>query len=302
MTDRDDGSQPIGPLAPSVSGGRGRGPTLPLWCWQAVTIGYLAMLHIAFAVGVMRGATAADWLLLAAMFTAMSFGCAVGLHRYFSHRSFKTSRPFQFVMALVASAAFGDPITFSARHRRHHAESDTEQDVHSPQQGWWYCWFGTLLDYDLDEGKMRKLVPDLFAVPELSVLHRFFFVPGLLTVAATLWLGGFQTFAIGYCGACLLVVHTVSAVNYFGHLRGTRPYQTADRSTNHPLVALISLGEGWHNNHHFYPAACRAGFQWWEIDIFYYEIKLLSWLGVVWDLNEVPERVRNRRTEEGRVI
>jgi stearoyl-CoA desaturase (delta-9 desaturase) len=303
MIDRPDGSQPFGKHALSLSGGgRRRGLTLPLWFWQAVTIGYLAVLHIAFAAGVLAGPTPSDWLLALALFAAISFGCTVGLHRYFSHRSFKTSRPFQFLMALLAGAAFGDPIAFSARHRRHHAQSDTEHDVHSPSQGWWHCWFGTLLDYGLDASELQKLVPDLLAVPELRWLHRFFFIPGVLTIAATLWLGGFHAFAIGYCGACLLVVHAGSAVNYFCHLHGTRRFDTADRSTNHPLLALVSLGEGWHNNHHYYPAACRAGFEWWEIDILYYEIKLLSWLGIVWELNEVPERIRNRRKEEGTLI
>jgi stearoyl-CoA desaturase (delta-9 desaturase) len=265
---------------------------MPTWFWRTVTVGYLAMLHIAFAIGVWRGPDTADWWLMAATFAAISFGCTVGLHRYFAHRSFSTSRPFQFVMAFLAGAAFGDAIAFSARHRIHHAESDTTDDVHSPNQGWLYCWFGTLLDYRLDEADVHKLVPDLIAIPEIRMLHRFFFIPGVVTIAATMWLGGFSAFAIGYCGACLLIVHAGSAVNYFGHTHGSRPYDTADRSTNHPVLALISLGEGWHNNHHFYPAACRAGFQWWEVDILYYEIKILSWVGVVWDLNEVPERVR----------
>jgi stearoyl-CoA desaturase (delta-9 desaturase) len=261
--------------------------------WQAVTAGYLIMLHGAFAIGVWRGPSAADWRLMAAMFAAISFGCTVGLHRFFAHRSFRTSRPFQFLMALLAGAAFGDPVAFSARHRIHHAESDTDHDVHSPNQGWLSCWFGALLDYRLTETETNRLVPDLLGMPEIRLLHSYFFVPGVVTIATTMWLGGFMAFAIGYCGACLLIVHAGSAVNYFGHMWGSRPYDNADRSANHALLALISLGEGWHNNHHYYPAACRAGFQWWEVDILYYELKVLSWVGLVWDLNEVPERVRS---------
>jgi stearoyl-CoA desaturase (delta-9 desaturase) len=260
--------------------------------WPTVTAAYLTMLHSVFAIGVLRHPVARDWWLMAAAFALMSFGCAVGLHRYFAHRSFRTSRAFQLVMAVLAGAVFGDAVAFSARHRIHHAKSDTEHDVHSPNQGWFYCWLGTLLDYGVDDDQIRKTVPDLLAVPELRWLHRWFFVPGLATIAGTMWLGGFTTFAVAYCGASLLVVHAVSAVNYFGHKSGSRPYQTADRSTNHALLALVSLGEGWHNNHHYYPAACRAGFQWWEIDISYYELKILSWFGLVWDLHEVPERVR----------
>lgn len=266
--------------------------TLPSAFWKAATIGYVAVLHAAFAIGVARHPSAADWKLMAIAFALMSFGCTAGLHRYFAHRSFRTSRAFQLVMALLAAAAFGDPVAFSARHRIHHAKSDTEHDVHSPTQGWFQCWFGTLFDYRLDQEQVLKLVPDLIAVPELRWLHRWFFLPGVATGAAVGWLGGFMAFAIGYCGACLLIIHAGSAVNYFGHKIGSRSYATADRSMNHPLLALISLGEGWHNNHHYYPAACRAGFQWWEVDIVYYEIRVLSWLGLVWDLHEVPERVR----------
>ena len=265
---------------------------LPIQFWKAATIGYLTTLHCVFAIGLVRGPRATDWWLMAAAFAVMSFGCTVGLHRYFAHRSFSTSRTFQLVMALLAGAAFGDAVAFSARHRIHHAKSDTHHDVHSPNQGWLRCWFGSLLDYRLDEAQVRKLVPDLIAVPELRWLHHWFFVPGLATAGAVAWLGGFMTFAIAYCGASLVIVHAGSAVNYFGHKIGARPYDTADRSTNHPLLALLSLGEGWHNNHHHYPAACRAGFQWWEVDILYYELRILSWLGVVWDLHEVPERVR----------
>jgi stearoyl-CoA desaturase (delta-9 desaturase) len=265
---------------------------LPRRFWQAVTAAYLTLIHVAPIVALVRGTAARDWALLAVMFAVVSFGCTVGLHRYFSHRSFQTTRTFQFIMALAAGAAFGDPVAFSARHRLHHAHSDTADDVHSPRQGLLFCWFGTLLDYRLSEDDVRRLVPDLVADPEIRLLHRFFFVPGVLVMAGTLLFGGVSAFAIGYCGACLAVVHAGAAVNYFGHTRGTRRYATADRSTNHPLLALVSLGEGWHNNHHYYPAACRAGFQWWEIDILYYEIKVLSWLGVVWDLNEVPDRVR----------
>ena len=274
------------------------GLRLPRQFWQAVTAAYLALIHVAPVVAIVRGTSARDWILLVVMFAVISFGCTVGLHRYFSHRSFKTSRTFQFIMALAAGAAFGDPVAFSARHRVHHAHSDTDDDVHSPGQGILYCWFGTLFDYRLDEADVRRLVPDLIADPEIRWLHRFFFVPGLLVIGGTWLLGGFSAFAIGYCIACLAVVHAGSAVNYFGHTRGTRRYATGDRSTNHPLLALISLGEGWHNNHHYYPAACRAGFQWWEIDILYYQIKVLSWTGLVWDLREVPERVRRERRRQ----
>jgi stearoyl-CoA desaturase (delta-9 desaturase) len=259
--------------------------------WQTVTCAFLVLIHAAPPAAILAGANARDWLALAVVYPVLAFGCTAGLHRYFAHRSFETSRPFQFAMALAAAAAFGDPIAFTARHRLHHARSDTERDVHGPHQGILRCWFGTLLDFSLTEREMFRLAPDLASRPELRWLHRYFVVPGIATAAAIWAVGGFSMFAIAYCGACLAIVHAGSAVNYFGHGAGTRRYDTPDRSSNHALVALVSLGEGWHNNHHHYPAACRAGFLWWEVDPLYYAIKLLSWMRIVWNLHEVPDRV-----------
>jgi stearoyl-CoA desaturase (delta-9 desaturase) len=264
--------------------------------WRTVTGGYLTLLHVAPVAALVRGTHPRDWIALAVIYVVVSLGCTVGLHRYFAHRSFQTTRTFQLAMGLMAAIAFGDPIAFSARHRIHHAKSDTDGDVHSPRQGILYCWLGTLFDYGLSEAEMLRLVPDLAEHAEIRWLHRLFFVPGTIVMCATWILGGFGVFAIGYCGACLAVVHAGSAVNYFGHKRWTRRYDTPDNSANNPLLALISLGEGWHNNHHYYPGACRAGFRWWEVDVLYYEIKLLSWLGIVWDLKEVPDRVRRDMT------
>jgi len=250
------------------------------------------LIHAAPILALARGTSSRDWLVLAFTYPVLSFGCAAGLHRYFAHRSFQTSRTFQFLMGIMAAAAFGDPMAFAARHRLHHALSDTDRDVHSPNQGFLYCWFGTLFDYSLTESEVRRLVPDIAGYPEMVWLHRLFVVPGVLT-GLTIWmLGGFSAFAIGYCGACLLIVNIGSAVNYFGHKRWTRRYDTSDNSANNPLVAILSLGEGWHNNHHHYPAACHAGFFWWEIDVLYYEIRLLAWVGLVWDLKMVPTRAR----------
>jgi stearoyl-CoA desaturase (delta-9 desaturase) len=271
--------------------------------WRIVTGCFLTLIHAAPILALARGTSSKDWLVLAVSFPVLSFACAAGLHRYFAHRSFQTSRAFQFLMGLTAAAAFGDPMAFAARHRLHHALSDTDRDVHSPNQGFLYCWFGTLLDYGVSENELRRLVPDIAVYPEMVWLHRLFFVPGVLAGLAIWVLGGFGAFAIGYCGACLLIVNIGSAVNYFGHKRWTRRYDTSDNSANNPLVAILSLGEGWHNNHHHYPAACHAGFFWWEIDILYYEIRLLAWLGLVWDLKMVPTRARRellRLSKNGR--
>lgn len=269
--------------------------TVPAWFWAMVTAAFLALVHGAPLVALARGTSRADWIAFAIGYVVVAFGSIAGLHRYFAHGSFKTSRPFQFLIALMACVPFGDPIAFTARHRLHHRAADTDDDVHSPAQGWLYCWFGTLLDYRLDEARMFQLAPDLAARPELRWLHRWFFLPGVAAVAVAWSVGGFSMFATGYCLPTLLVVNIASAVNYFGHRGCPRHYATRDRSSNSFVLAVVSLGEGWHNNHHYYPAACRAGFAWWEIDVMYYAIRALSWTGLVWDLNEVPEHVLLRR-------
>src|SRR5262249_32903126 len=172
------------------------------------------LVHVAPIVALVRGTELRDWIALAALYPVLSFGCGAGLHRYFAHRSFQTSRVFQFFIGLMGAAAFGDPIAFTARHRLHHAGSDTSRDVHSPKQGFLFCWFGTFLDYSLSEAEMTRLAPDLAVYPEIRWLHRFMLVPGTLVVVATWAIGGFGAFAIGYFGAWLATVHAGSAVNY----------------------------------------------------------------------------------------
>ncbi len=253
--------------------------------------GLLAM-HMAPPIALVLGPTTRDWIGFGIMFAIVSFGLTAGFHRYYAHRSFRTSRFFQFVLGLMGALAFGDPVAFSARHRAHHRYSDSDQDIHSPTQGFWKCWLGTLVDYSADEADQLRGVPDLAKYPEVMWLHHYFFVPGFVAVFVAFALGGFTMLAISYCLACVMVIHTACAVNYFCHIGWPRRFRTTDRSANNPLIALISLGEGWHNNHHYYPHACRAGFRWWEIDVLYYQIKLLSWCGVVWDLHEVSDRVR----------
>ena len=258
----------------------------------SATAAFLLLIHMAPVVAVLHGTRPADWVAFAITYAVVSFGAVGGLHRYFAHRSFRTSRVFQFIIALAACTTAGDPIAFTARHRLHHRLADREGDVHAPHQGWFRCWFGTLLDYGMTEEEMVRLAPDVAAWPELRALHRWFFVPAAAAATLAALAGGFTMFAIGYCLPVALIVNFGSAVNYFGHKGQSRPFQTRDRSSNSWLLSLLSFGEGWHNNHHYYPASCRSGFAWWEIDLMYYEIRLLAWLGLVWDLKEAPPHVR----------
>lgn len=259
---------------------------------------FILTLHMAPLLTVLTGVNPIDWLALLVLYLSASFGVGVGLHRYFSHRVFKTSRFFQLVMAIVSCTMFTDPISFAGKHRLHHRHSDGSGDVHSPKAGFWFCWVGSLLDEGYSDAEVMAMTRDLNKFPELVWLHRFFYLPGALLGLGTYAVGGFSMLAIGFCLSRVLVLNSASAVNYFCHKFGSRRYPTRDRSTNNAWVAFLTLGEGWHNNHHFFPQAARAGFFWWEVDVVYGMIKVLAWLGIVWDVRGVPHSVLERGRDE----
>ena len=253
---------------------------------------FIFLLHVPPCVALATGIGAADVWTCVLLYLPAAFGVGVGLHRYFAHRSFRTSRAFQLLMAVLAASAFGDAIGFSGRHRLHHRFSDTGRDVHSPRQGFWFCWLTSLWDDGTSEEDILGVTRDLARYPELVWLHRWYWVPAMVTAVLTYVIGGLTALAFGFCLSRVLVVHLSSAVNYFGHVRGTRRYATSDDSRNNALLAVLTFGEGWHNNHHHYPHAARAGFFWWELDVFYYVVRGLAWMGVVWDVRDVPARLK----------
>jgi fatty-acid desaturase len=260
---------------------------------RALRAAFIAGLHAPALALPWLATTPAHWIAFAVAYVVILFALGGGLHRYFAHRAFRTSRAFQLVLALLAASCFGDPIGFAGRHRLHHRWSDTERDFHGPRRGLWFSWLGHLLEDGYSERALLAATRDLARYPELRWLHRWFFVPGL-AAGGLIWLGGgFAMFAAAYCLPwCLLAVHGASAVNYVCHTRGRRRYATGDRSTNHPVLAVVLLGEGWHNNHHHYPGAARAGFFSGEVDGLYWMLRGLAHLGLVWNLREVPEHVR----------
>jgi len=223
-------------------------------------------------------------------------------HRYFCHRAFKTSRPVQFVFALLGLTAIQrGPLWWSAVHRHHHQHSDDEHDVHSP--GWkgfaWshVGWLTSSRNFPTDYGRVR----DLAKFPELVFLNRFDLIGPLLLFAVlygagaslaafapTLGTNGWQLVVWGFFISTVFLFHGTCAVNSFAHVFGRKRYRTGDESRNSLLIALITLGEGWHNNHHQHQAAARQGFYWWEIDISFYVLRTLEACGLVWDLRPVP--------------
>lgn len=228
--------------------------------------------------------------LCAGLFLIRKFGITGGFHRYFSHRSFKTSRWFQFVLAwLGGMSAQKGALWWAAHHRHHHQHSDQEEDIHSvKQQGFYWAHVGWILsaEYDDYDGKRVK---DLTRFPELVWIDKFHFVPPLVLAIVCYLAGGLPGFLWGFCLSTVILYHTTFAINSLCHLVGGRRYETGESSRNSFIMAILTLGEGWHNNHHYYPHCARQGFFWWELDPTYYVLKLLKLVGIVHEIKE-PSR------------
>jgi len=243
-----------------------------------------------------------------ALFWIRMFAITGFYHRYLSHRSYKTSRWFQFLFALVGNSSVQKgPLWWAAHHRHHHQYSDQPEDVHSPlQRGFLYAHVGWIFARANSRTRTR-LVPDLSKFPELRVLDRFdVLVPVLLgttcfglgaflqAYAPSLGTSGLQMLIWGFFVSSVVLGHATYTINSLSHLFGKRRYETGDTSRNNWLLALLTLGEGWHNNHHHYPTSTRQGFYWWEVDITYYGLYLLSKLGLIWDLKRVPDHILDK--------
>jgi stearoyl-CoA desaturase (delta-9 desaturase) len=235
------------------------------------------------------------------------FSITAFYHRYFSHRTFKTSRIVQFIGAFTAcSSGQRGPLWWAAHHRRHHKHSDTDEDVHSPHTRgifWSHTlWFMT--DYAVPT--FLKEIPDLIKFKELRFLNRYdwiplillaitcYFLPDLKWFATLTGLSNMQSLMWGFFVPTIVLYHATFAVNSITHLFGKRKFNTDDESKNNWLIAIFAFGEGWHNNHHFFPGSTRQGFFKGEFDITYYGLKILSLFGLVRDLRPVPAWVKEK--------
>jgi stearoyl-CoA desaturase (delta-9 desaturase) len=251
--------------------------------------------HLAAVVGVVLCGFSWRGVLLAvgAYFVRMVLVTAA-YHRYFSHRSFKTSRAFQFVLALGAqSAAQKGVLWWAAHHRAHHKNSDTAADIHSVRQrGFWYAHVGWILAPDWDATN-ADVIADLNKYPELRILNHsaIQLLPAVALAAGFLLVGGWSAFVWGFLVSTVLLWHGSFSINSLSHLFGKRRYETSDDSRNNWALALLTTGEGWHNNHHHYQSSANQGFRWWEIDVTFYVLRLLERLGLVWDLRRPPREV-----------
>lgn len=261
------------------------------------------LVHLALLGMFWTGVSAASLTVALVLYLVRMWAITAGFHRYFSHRSYKTGRVMQFVLAFLGQAsAQRGVIWWSAIHRHHHLHSDTEEDVHSPRHmgffhshvGWIFRPKRATADY--------SSVPDLMAYPELVWLDRWHLVPPTLLAVACFVFGGWQMLVVGFFLSTVVLYHCVFFINSLAHVVGSQRYLTGDDSRNNWWLALITLGEGWHNNHHHYQSATAQGWRWYEIDLSYYVLKVMSWVGLVWDLRAPPERIVNNELPVGRKV
>lgn len=286
---------------------------LPVAPWKVraanLTVVVVPFLGLIVA-GVLLWGVAFSWVylaLLGAMYLATGLGITVGFHRLFTHKSFDAKPWVKFVFGVLGSMAIEGPLMrWVSDHRTHHTHSDEEGDPHSPHlhgsslwgavRGAWHSHMGWL--FDADARRDPKTVKDLQADPVARSVDRYFFLwvaigiglpalaGGLLTMS---WLGALLGMLWGGLVRVFLVHHVTWSVNSVCHLWGSRPYQSRDHSRNNPIVGVLAMGEGWHNNHHAFPSSARHGLSWWQFDLSYIVIWTLQKLGLVWAVR-VPAR------------
>lgn len=231
------------------------------------------------------GFTLRSVVLCFALYWIRMFLITGGYHRYFSHRSFKTSRWFQFVLAFLGTTCVQKGVLWWASgHRRHHKYSDTLKDVHSPRMyGAYEAHFGWVASGQ-NSGTDLSTVRDLSSYPELRWLERYHFVAPILLTFLCYYSAGWSGVVVGMGWSTVLFWHATFSINSLAHLWGKQRFMTGDDSRNNLLLALLTMGDGWHNNHHHYQSSVRQGFYWWEVDATYYILVIFQKLGLIWDL------------------
>jgi stearoyl-CoA desaturase (delta-9 desaturase) len=259
-----------------------------------------ALMHLGCIAAFWSGVTYQSIVICWVLYWLRMFAIGAGYHRYFSHRAYKTSRVFQFLLALLAqSSSQKSVLWWAAKHRHHHFHSDTEQDIHSPRhKSFFYSHIGWIFDRRHDATDLVK-VEDFARFPELMLLHKYEIVPALFLALLCFMVGGWPGLFVGFFWSTVLLYHSTFCINSLAHVHGSKRYLTGDDSRNNWLLAFFTMGEGWHNNHHAYQSSVRQGFRWWEIDVTFYTLKALSWFGLVWDLRAPPEAVRRNQQRLG---
>jgi stearoyl-CoA desaturase (delta-9 desaturase) len=262
--------------------------TIPFWS-----------MHVAAVLGVIWcGFSWSGVLSAAAMYYIRMLFLSAAYHRYFSHRAYKTSRVFQFILAVLGQTCTQkDALWWAANHRRHHRHSDGPEDIHSPRvHGFWWSHIGWFLDGRW-EPTDRASVDDFACYPELRWLNRpgIQLVPAYVAAALLFIFGGLHGFVWGALVSTVVLWHGTFTINSISHLYGYRRFATRDDSRNNAWLTFITLGEGWHNNHHHSPSSANFGRRWFEVDFTYQLLSIWQGVGLVWDLRKVSSADGTRK-------
>src|SRR5438874_3167884 len=259
------------------------------------------LVHLVCLAAIFTGVPARALILCGVLYVVRMFFITAGYHRYFAHRSYRMGRPMQFLMAVGGTtAAQKGPLWWAGNHRDHHRFADTDQDTHSPLRGFWWSHIGWILCDKYGSVDYEEKIADFARYPELRLVDKYNIVaPVLLAVGCFLW-GGWSALVVGFFWSTVLLWHGTFLVNSLAHVLGRRRSATADTSRNSLLIALVTGGEGWHNNHHYRPSSVRQGFFWWEIDPTFYVLRAMSWVGLVHDMRLPSDRLRQAgRVKDG---
>ena len=269
------------------------------------------ILHLACFAVIWVGWSPIAIIIAISFYALRMIGITAFYHRYFAHKAFKAGRTTQFIFALIGSAATQrGPLWWASHHRHHHHYSDTDKDIHSPKKGFFWSHVGWFLS-DKHFKTRLDLIPDFAKFKELVILDRFdILVP--LTCSILMYLlgvllnilfpslgtSGLQMLVWGYVISTVVLLHATLSINSFAHKVGSRRFKTSDTSRNNFLLAIITFGEGWHNNHHQFPSSARQGIRWWEVDLSFYLIKVMERIGLVWSVKPGPNEVQINRALE----
>lgn len=232
-----------------------------------------------------------DFVLCFILYASRMFFITAGYHRYFAHRSYKLNRLMQFIMAFGGTtAAQKGVLWWAGHHRHHHRYSDSDKDIHSPIKGFWWSHVGWILSDDYKHTPFEN-IRDFAKYPELRWLNKYDLVPPTLLALIVFFIWGPSALFIGFFLSTALLYHGVFCINSLAHVFGKRRFVTNDSSRNSIFLALITGGEGWHNNHHHYQSSTKQGFYWWEIDLSYYILKIMSWFNLVKGIRKPPNAI-----------
>lgn len=242
------------------------------------------LVHLVPLFAILTGVPATAWILFAVTYWGRMFFITAGYHRYFAHKTFRTGRVFQFVLAFGgSSAAQKGPLWWAGHHRIHHRYTDTALDPHTPRKGFWWSHVGWILSdetSDVPEGTMK----DFEKYPEIRFISRHDWIaPWTLAIVCFL-VGGLPGLLIGFFLSTVVLWHSTFLINSLAHVFGSRRFDTTDTSRNNPILALLTMGEGWHNNHHRSAWIARQGLRWWEVDMTWYVLVALEKLRVIRDV------------------